>query len=417
MTIPEGVTLDQLALLRTRADQIRRELGLEMPEVSSFSELVEYDVILVSEFFNPHHGPDGRFASAGGGGGRGRGAVRRSTPAERAAAKAKKVDEMVAKWGEKNRPAIEHMLSWMDEFTPAEADARRKRLSEAIQKQKDTQTLNSKVVDGEIVKGDYTAERLAAHDALIADYEDRVGWDNIPANREAILSGGLGGAGKGTMLHAMNIDEKNYVTIDPDALKGLMVKHGLVPSAKSFGLDDLDPPLRPLELAGLIHEESSDLSKRISSAAIRQGKNVILDNTMGSDSVYKKVAALKDSGYTVDGVFVDVSVDMSIQSALSRHMNGTVRGGDGGRFVDPSLQQASQPADSTYRSQNRERFNAIQKDLNTSVIIDNEAYAQRPVAYSDKQWTSLSDEGKRYVMTNILATDSEADLLAKARTL
>ena len=331
------------------------------------------------------------------------------------AAKQRRTEELVEKWGEKFRPSIDNMTAWMTEFTPEEAIERRNRLAAAVDKLPDTKTSHSIIENGEI-RG-YTAERQAAHDRLIAEYKEKVKWDEIPTTKEAILSGGLGGAGKGTMLEAMHIDESKYITIDPDGLKGLMSKHGLIPSAKSLGLDDFDPPLRPMEFAGLIHEESSDLSKRIAAMALREGKNVILDNTMGSNSVFKKVNELKTNGYKVDGVFVDVSTDMSVESALARHMNGTVRGGDGGRFVDPRLAQAQAPEDPSYRSANAERFDKIKADLNKAVVIDNEAYAQRPNSIAASTWGTLSPEAQRYVLRNLLSGKSQTQLIEDARDL
>jgi hypothetical protein len=380
----------------------------------------------LTQFYDPRQPRDagGQWSSHGGGGhGGGGGATkgwkRTSTPAARATHRKAKVEELVGKFGEGFRKSAEGMTGWMTEFTPAEADDRRRRLSEFTSEaygKTDTQSFNSVSKDGRLAPGEYTPERLAAHDRLIADYKKDVNWDSIPAERQALLSGGLGGAGKGTMLKKMNIDHEKFVTIDPDSLKGYMSKHGLVPDPVSLGLKDFDPPVRPMELAGLIHEESSDLSKRIANMAMDEGRNVILDNTMGSDSVFKKVNELKDRGYGVEGVFVDVSIDMSVESALARHMNGTVEGGDGGRFVDPKLAAGQEPKDPQYRSANRERFNKIAPQLKKATVIDNQAYAQRPTAFSESTWAGFSPAAKSYVMRNI-REKSISELLSHARTL
>lgn len=380
----------------------------------------------LTQFYDPRQprDADGKWASSGGGGGsHGKGAAkgwkRTSTPAERAVHRKAKVEELVGKFGEGFRKSAEHMTGWMNEFTPAEADSRRARLSEFTSEaygKTDTQSFNSISENGKRVPGKYTLERQAQHKALIEDYKKGVHWDSIPADREALLSGGLGGAGKGTMLEKMDIDHTKFVTIDPDALKGLMSKHGLVPDPIKLGLTDFDPPVRPMELAGLIHEESSDLSKQIYYDAVKEGRNVILDNTMGSDSVFKKVNDLKTNGYGVEGVFVDVSIDMSVESALARHMNGTVKGGDGGRFVDPKLAAGQEPKDPQFRSANRERFNKIAPELKKATVIDNQAYAQRPTGFSESTWKSFSPSAKAYIMRNI-REKSVSELLSHARTL
>lgn len=371
----------------------------------SWAALREEHTGLLTQFYDPRQPRDanGQWSSHGGGGGGSKGWKRTSTKAERAAGRRSKVEELVGKFGEEFRPSAEGMTKWMDEFTMAEAESRRARLAEFTRGaygKTDTQTFNSVSKDGKLAG--YTPERLAAHDRLIQDYKNSVNWDSIPTDRQALLSGGLGGAGKGTMLEKMDIDHKKFVTIDPDGLKGLMSKHGLVPDPVSLGLKDFDPPVRPMELAGLIHEESSDLSKKVAEMAVAEGRNVILDNTMGSDSVFKKVNQLKESGYEVEGVFVDVSIDMSVESALARHMNGTVKkDGDGGRFVDPALSAGQEPKDPQYRSANRERFNQIAPQLKRATVIDNQSYAQRPTGFSVSTWKNFSPAAKAYVMRNI----------------
>lgn len=423
MAIPARVTPEQIELIQEAAMEIRMRLSLPEPDCLA-EERIEIDALLISNFYNKNHDAKGRFTTGSGGSASARSARMRgkmpprSTPAERAAAKAARTEELVAKWGEKFRPQVDHMLAWMDEFTPAEAEARRNAILDAVKAAPDTATMHAAMVDGKPKLGVYSAERIAAQEKLIEEYKKDVGWDDIPTDREAILSGGLGGAGKGTMLEAMHIDESKFVTIDPDGLKGYMSKNGMIPTAKSLGLDGFDPPIRPMELAWTIHEESSHLSKIIANMATTEGRNVILDNTMGSDSVFRKVSGLREDGYSISGVFVDVSVDMSVESALARHMNGTVRGGDGGRLVDPALAAAQAPTDDSFRSANAERFDTIKAELDKAVVIDNEAYVSRPSSIASSTWNSMSPEAQRYVLRNIMTSDkTQTELVEIARKL
>ena len=79
------------------------------------------------------------------------------------------------------------------------------------------------------------------------------------------MAGGLGGAGKTTILteHA-DIDLTQYLMINPDNIKEEMARRGMIP--------DIDG-LSPMEASDLAHEESSYLAKRLARRADAEGKN------------------------------------------------------------------------------------------------------------------------------------------------
>jgi len=227
----------------------------------------------------------------------------------------------------------------------------------------------------------YTPERTEQHRKILTDILDAN--SHVPTDRKAVMSGGLGGAGKGFILKKYaGIDKNQYLTIDPDEMKQELLKRGMGP--------DVDG-LLPMEQAAFIHEESSDLANMLHDIAMARGMNVILDTTMAAkgdsgteSSVDGKIAKFKSQGYEVHGVFVDVSVETSIGSALDRHLGGVNRfnageeqdGGDlGGRYVPPSYIEKSRPAEgSEFRSRNREVFERLvaQGLLDGSEVWDND---------------------------------------------
>ena len=72
---------------------------------------------------------------------------------------------------------------------------------------------------------------------------------DVLCDGEAVIAGGLGGAGKGTVLakHA-GIDTSKYLVIDPDRIKEQMALRGMIPDVAG---------LSPMERSVLVHEESS----------------------------------------------------------------------------------------------------------------------------------------------------------------
>jgi hypothetical protein len=213
----------------------------------------------------------------------------------------------------------------------------------------------------------YTPERQAQHEAIIQDILAK--HADVPTERKAVMSGGLGGAGKGYVLegHA-DIPESDYITIDPDQMKQELLSRGMVEQIEG---------LLPLEHAAFIHEESSDLANMLHQVAMDKGMNIVLDTTMAAkkppanpeDGVMKKIKKFQDAGYSLEAVFVDVPVSLSKESALGRHKGGVNRfrqgidkgrGDLGGRFVPRAyLEGAAPEPGSPYQSANRGVFEIL----------------------------------------------------------
>ena len=155
---------------------------------------------------------------------------------------------------------------------------------------------------------------MLLHDALVEDLYARSA--GAPCEGKAILAGGLPGAGKTTVLNKFaDIDLSQYMMINPDLIKEEMAKRGLIPAVDG---------LSPMEASDLVHEEASHVAKRLANRAEADGKNVIWDFTMSkTSSIAEQDRVAARAGYTpVDGVFVDIPVEVSVQRADARHREG-----------------------------------------------------------------------------------------------
>lgn len=220
--------------------------------------------------------------------------------------------------------------------------------------------------------GDWTPERRAQQQAIM-DEIWAVQAARVPNEGRAIFAGGLGGAGKGfTLKNKVQVDPDQYLTINPDDIKELMAKRGMIP--------DVDPNLTPMEASPLVHEEASAMAKELAERAYRERKNVVWDITMSSEKSVKRdrIDVMREAGYTdIRAVFVDVSVEKSVAQARKRwerglndYANGT---GDGGRFLPSGATMANMPqAGSKYRSKNREVFEAVKGAFDGFEVYDNE---------------------------------------------
>ncbi len=153
--------------------------------------------------------------------------------------------------------------------------------------------------------------------------------------------------------------------INPDIAKEKLAERGLIPRL---------PGMSPMEASDLVHEESSVIAKQLAHKAIQDGKNIIWDITMSKqDTTEERIDALRDAGYRVDGIFIDVPVDVSVRRADARHRDGEdlYRAGQGlgGRYVPPEVILAQ--ADPDWGSGNRKNFESVNRCLDHWARYDN----------------------------------------------
>jgi hypothetical protein len=203
--------------------------------------------------------------------------------------------------------------------------------------------------------GRYSRQRAALHREIVRKVLREAEREGVPKDRKAVVTGGLGGSGKGYNLEKYEQETgAKMLHVDPDAMKEELLRRGAVPEVKG---------LHGLEMAALLHEESSHLSKMLLARASAEGYNLASDTTMASyDSAAKRVQSLRDQGYTVSGMFSDIPIEESVKSAAARYLNG--RGTDlGGRYVAPRIIRANAPSQEQaslgYWSQNRAVFERL----------------------------------------------------------
>lgn len=230
----------------------------------------------------------------------------------------------------------------------------------------------------------WSEERDLIHEAIIEDVYKAA--EDVPNEHKAIIAGGLGGAGKTTVLsERAGIDLSKYLTINPDNIKEELAERGLIPEVAG---------LTPMEASDLVHEESSHIAKRIAHRAEADGKNVIWDITMSSyDSTKDRIDNLRADGYSVEGIFVDIPIELAISRADDRHREGHEKwlagNGLGGRYVPPEVITAQ--ADPDWGSKNRKTFERVCGLFDRWSRYDNSVHG-RPAVLTD---TSSADPKKR----------------------
>ncbi len=219
----------------------------------------------------------------------------------------------------------------------------------------------------------WSDERTIKHDEIIMEIYAAAA--DVPCERQAVIAGGLGGAGKTTVLdqHA-GIDRAKYLTINPDQFKEKLAERGLLPQI---------PVLSSMEASSLAHKESSYLARRLALRAIADGKNIIWDITMSStETTAGRIGEMREAGYRrIDAIFVDIPIETSVARAETRHRDGHDRylagQGLGGRYVPPDIIRSQ--ADPEYGSINRRAFEELKDQLDEWTMYDNSVDKRDPI--------------------------------------
>lgn len=183
---------------------------------------------------------------------------------------------------------------------------------------KGNQTIDKYRISGEGLNSVYKPERQELHQKIIDKFlsEEKI-KNALPKNGEKpmfVMLGGRGGSGKSWFTSKEGLyDSNKFIVIDTDEIKSFL------PEYKGWN-------------AGLVHEESSDISKKIIDYAKNLKLNVIIDGTLNNPlKSVKQFEEFKKSGYTTSCDYMFLPMQESMKRACERFR--TEKGDYSGRFV------------------------------------------------------------------------------------
>lgn len=187
----------------------------------------------------------------------------------------------------------------------------------------------------------YDAARLRLHELVIERYLDDQDSPVPQDGYAAIVTAGAPGAGKS---RAIDDDPtyKQWRRIDADRVKELLLGFDVLrPSPEPAYIDLLSTALpdggtvMPMELAGLVHHESTRIADEIAARCRLDGENLVIEGTLGWDrqaSILAEQFAL--SGYeSIRVALVEHEQDVVTEQAMTRWWSGRTAGYPGGRFT------------------------------------------------------------------------------------
>ncbi|MFT2690766.1 zeta toxin family protein [Clavibacter zhangzhiyongii] len=190
-----------------------------------------------------------------------------------------------------------------------------------------------------------TSERRRLHERLLREAMDSAA--DVGAGKRAILLAGPPGAGKSTARSSvLGAASHEFVTIDADEFKSRLLSESVADGSYESWIkpaavrerESAGERFHPMELSSLVHTESADLADRLRRRAVSQGRDVVIDTVLSSDTKARQIMGeLERAGYDVQVVDVEVPRDVSEERIRARWREGNERAeqgdGLGGRWV------------------------------------------------------------------------------------
>lgn len=250
--------------------------------------------------------------------------------------------------------------------------------------------------DWYLPNGRPTVARVVMQERLKAEVVSRA--TDVRQEGRALVLAGPPGAGKGRVADdVLGTKRAHYVNVDADEFKQLLLREAIADGSydsriKPEVVHELEAQgerFYPLELASLVHEESSQLAAALRQSLIETRTNVIVDTVLGSEGPARTIGEqFAAAGYEVTVIDVEVTFEISedrIKQRWQEAMHDVEIGVDGvlgGRWVPSTY---ARPLFETKHGRSKSQDVAEKLATSCPVVIRYERYYTSPEQHRSSQ--------------------------------
>lgn len=241
-----------------------------------------------------------------------------------------------------------------------------------------------------------TVKRVVMQERLKAEVISRA--TEVRQEGRALVLAGPPGAGKGRVADdVLGDDRAHYVNVDADEFKQLLLREAIADGSyetwiKPEAVRELEAQgerFYPLELASLVHEESSQLAAALRQDLIERRTNVIVDTVLGSEGTARTIGEqFAAAGYEVTVIDVEVNFEISEDRIEQRWQEAMreaeigVADGLGGRWVPSTY---ARPLFETVHGRSKSQDVAEKLAASCPVVTRYERYYTSPQEHEASQ--------------------------------
>lgn len=240
--------------------------------------------------------------------------------------------------------------------------------------------------------GEYIPKRAKLHNAVVDLFLRKI--TPVPKTEKPIAVLMIGGpaSGKSSIKNAVLGNAENFVNADADEVKQFLPEYRL-------GVEN-----RARDSAYMVHEESSDIGKRIRQESIDSSRNLIIDGTGSNFNSYEKqINVLMKAGYHVKMVYADCTPQIA-------HIRAVDRAEKTGRHVPPNF------IDEAYNNipKNFAKFTGMVHDFeawDTSGFPPKRVISGKDgkVEKLDEKWESIHSKRSGESMKKLMKAENKSD--------
>lgn len=228
-------------------------------------------------------------------------------------------------------------------------------------------------VEQDYIKNATSEDRDGLIDEILLQYINQSNAKSRPSKKISFFIGGGSASGKSSFRKSLIEQDPDILVIDSDELKEAIPEY--------YELARLKPQFA----ASIVHKESSSMATKLLYKAVEQKISVMFDGTLKSPEKYQRfIAMLRDAGFTVTLVIVDVPVKIALERNRARYAELKEQGKTARLVPDDTVLQTHARIPGS--------FDALKDLVDEWMILDTRGNKDEVIAHSKEGKVQIPNE-------------------------